>query len=202
MSEKGGSPDLYVKPATGVGSEELLQKGVAGPTDWSPDGKYVLYRTPAYDIWAIPMSGDRKPFPVLAEKFSENAAKFSPDGRWILYVSNETGRNEVYVQAFPPSGAKWQVSVNGSERAIWPRNGKEIIFASADGKIMAVDVKLGATFEAGIPHELFQIPGGGFVGNRFASSADGQRFLIPLSPQSGDRPNLTTILNWTADIKK
>ena len=102
--------DLYVKAATGTGAEEMVQKGAAGPTDWSPDGKFLLYRNNTWDIWALPMTGERKPFVVLGEKFNENRAKFSPDGHWILYSSNETGREEIYVQAFPPSGGKWQIS--------------------------------------------------------------------------------------------
>jgi len=105
------------------------------------------------------------------------------------------------VQPFPPSGGKWQVSVDGGEFVYWRRDGKEIIFGTIDGTIMAVDVKLGATFEAGVPRQLFKIPGA-LAGVRFAITADAQRFLVPLIPQAADRPTLTAVLNWTAEIKK
>ena len=206
VSNRAGSLDLYVKSADGVGAEQLLAKRADGVSDWSADGKVVLYAiTPpngtGFDIWALPMTGDKKPYPVLNSSFTEMRAKFSPDSRWMAYTSNESGRNEIYVQPFPPSGGKWQVSVDGGEYAYWRRDGKEIIFGTLDGKIMAADVKLGATFDPGVPRQLFQLPGR-LAGERFAITADAQRFLVPLVPQAQDRPMLTTVLNWTADIKK
>jgi hypothetical protein len=127
--------------------------------------------------------------------------RFSPDGHWMLYTSNETGRQETYVQTFPPSGGKWQVSVQGGNFGYWKNDGKEIIFDSSDGKMMAADVKLGTTFEAAVPRTLFEVPGT-IVGGQFALTADAQRFLLPLAPPTTERPSLTTVLNWTADIKK
>ena len=107
VSSRSGKNDLYIKAASGLGAEERIQEGMGGVSDWSPDGKFLL---PAkslagnWDIWVLPMTGDRKPYPLLNQKFFEYRGKFSPDGHWILYTSNETGRNEIYVQAFPPSG--------------------------------------------------------------------------------------------------
>jgi dipeptidyl aminopeptidase/acylaminoacyl peptidase len=200
---------IYVKPATGVGAEELIQN-VSGATNvgvasWSPDGNVLLYNVltgeAGWDAWALPVTGDRKPYPVLNQKFDEFRTRFSPDGHWIVYTSSETNRNEIYVQTFPVSGGKWQVSVNGGSEALWRGDGKEIFFNSLDGKMMAVDVKLGSTFEAGVPHELFQIPGT-IAGTRFVVASDGQRFLLPLTAKGTERPRLTAVLNWISDIKK
>lgn len=208
-SNRGGTYGLYVKPATGVGEEQLLQK-VPGANDlaaanWSPDGGLLLYSPltadSEWDIWALPLNGDRKPYPILNQKYTEFRPRFSPDGRWMLYTSNETGRNEIYVQAFPPSGGKWQVSVNGANTGHWRSDGKEIVFEALDRKIMGVDVKLGATFEAGIPHPLFEVPTA-IVGSRLAMTADGQRFLVPLPSKSDESAALRVVLNWPADIKK
>lgn len=208
-SNRAGSWGVYVKSASGVGAEQLLQKvqtaGTLGVADWSPDAKTILYNALAadsgYDTWALPLAGDRKPIAILSQKFNEYRTRLSPDGKWLLYTSNETGRDEIYVRAFPPSGGKWQVSVDGGNFAYWRRDGKEIVFDSIDRKIMAVDVKLGEIFEAGVPRPLFSIPGG-IVGLRFAMTADAQRFLVPLAPQSGERPSIRTVLNWSAGLKK
>jgi eukaryotic-like serine/threonine-protein kinase len=151
-------------------------------------------------MWALPMTGEGKAFPILTEKFQENRAKFSPDGRWIVYTSTETGRLENYVQPFPPSGEKWRLSVDGGGHSYWRRDGKEIIFGSPGRRIMAVDVKAGTTFEAGVPRELFKVPGMN-IGDRFAVTPDAHRFLFPLA-QTADRPTLTVVLNWDADLRR
>jgi dipeptidyl aminopeptidase/acylaminoacyl peptidase len=200
VSDKAGTRNLYAKSTSGIGNEELLLKESDGATDWSPDGNTILYRPLGiFDIWALPLTGDRKPFVVLNQPYMENAAKFSPDGRWFLYISNENGRNEAYVQSFPPTGSKFQISTNGALRANWPAKAKEIIVLTPDMKMMTVDVKLGPKLEVGLPRELFQVTGS-IVGNRIAVSPDAQRFLIPLSAESSDH-NLTAIINWSADSK-
>lgn len=208
-STRGGTNGLYVKPATGVGAEQLLQK-VPGVSDlaaanWSPDGRHLFYNIltadGGWDGWVLPLAGDRKPYPILNQKYNEMRSRFSPDGRWMLYTTDETGRFEIYVQAFPPSGGKWQVSINGGNVGYWRNDGKEIVFEGLDRKIMAVDVKLGATFEAGIPHPLFEVPTA-IVGGRLAMTADAQRFLVPLPSRSDESAALRVVLNWPADIKK
>ena len=202
VSNRSGSNDLYIKAANGVGDETLLLKKADGVSDWSADAKAVLYAvlSPFFQVWALPMTSDKKPFPLVNQKFQSIRAKFSPDGRWFAYASSESGRNEIYVQTFPPTGGKSQLSVNGGEYVYWRRDGKELIFGTADRKIMAVDVKLGTSFEPGVPRQLFEIPQT-MAGVRFAISSDAQRFLIPLFSET-NRPTLTTVLNWTADIKK
>jgi hypothetical protein len=157
------------------------------------------------NIWALPMTGEnRKARPVTHDKFVHQGARLSPNGRWIFYTSDESGRAEIYVQAFPISAGVHPISIDGVSGSVgeWGQDGKEIVFQAADGKMMAVDVKLDTnSIDAGIPKPLFQVPGP-ITGSRFTMSADGQEFIIPQSPDSSDRPSLTTVLNWAADLKK
>ncbi len=138
--------DLYLKSATGAGSEELVlatsqNKSV---TDWSVDGGFLLYRsvdpTTGHDLWALPLDGDKKPFPVVRTNSNEPYGQFSPDGKWIAYQSNESGRDEVYVQPFPGPGAKVRISTNGGAQMRWRRDGKELFYIALDGRLMAVPI--------------------------------------------------------------
>jgi len=150
--------------------------------------------------WAKSLAGDGPPT-LLSEDDKINGARFSPDHHWFLYTSFETGRAEINVQTFPPSGQKWRVSVGGGESGFWKNDGKEIVFQALDGKMMAVEVNPGQTFTAGVPRELFQIPGK-IAGGRFAVTPDAQRFLIPIEQQPADRATLTTVINWRAGINR
>ena len=124
-------------------------------------------------------------------------------GKWIAYTSNESGDYEIYVRSFPDTGGKWQVSSKGGTEPRWRRNGKELFYVSADRKLMAVDVKTGATFEAGTPHALFDLHSGweAFTSN-YAVTKDGQRFLLPISVEVGNTAPLAVVLNWTALLKR
>jgi len=207
-SNRNGSWGIYVKPADGSAPEELIHKAEGSPVyldSWSPE--YLIYETVTpstnRDVWALPMTGDRKAFPVVNDKFVQQGARLSPDGHWLFYSSNESGRFEIYAQAFPKPGGIVQVSIDGVSGSVgnWRQDGREIIFQALDGKMMAVDVKLGATIEVGIPKALFPLQNL-VSGSRFAMSGDGQEFIIPMAPQSGNRPSMTTVLNWAAGIKK
>src|SRR5262249_16385931 len=131
------------------------------PTDWSSDGRYILYtalgpRT-GNDIWVLPLEGDRKPFPVVQTEFSENLAQFSPDVHWIAYQSTDSGASQVYAQGFPKPGRRIQVSARGGSRPGWSRDGKELYYVAPGRKLMVVEVRASAgAFEAGQPRELFQ----------------------------------------------
>jgi eukaryotic-like serine/threonine-protein kinase len=131
---------------SGVGQDELLLQSDApiSPGSWSADGKFLLYHRydpkSDVDVWVLPLEGDRKPFPFLQTPFRENEGRFSPDGRWIAYRSNESGRPEVYVQTFPAGGGKWQVSTSGGLLPQWRGDGREVFYTSTDRKLMAVDV--------------------------------------------------------------
>src|SRR5437867_85473 len=176
---------LYRMLSDGDGSEDrVLNDDIAKwPVSWSPDGRYVLYVTNSMrtgnDIWALPLFGDRKPFPVFQTASQENWASFSPDGQWIAFNSTESGRTEVYVTSFPMPGRKWKISANGGFQSRWRRDGQEIFYISASGNLTAVTLqRQGSDFEVGAPESLFEIhfPYANFRAYDVAS--DGKRFLV------------------------
>lgn len=212
-SNRDGQMDIYEKLSTGVGNDQELLKQPAEPkfvNDWSNDGRFIVYHSLSgktrADLWVLPLFGDRKPFPFLQTQYGEREARFSPNGRWIAYTSDETGPRELFVQSFPAGGGKWQISQGGSGPPEWRADGKELFYVNGD-KLMAVDVKTdGDVFEAGTPKSLFEIrgpalPGAGGV-PAFEASNDGKRFLIAVSVQEHTFTPITVVLNWTADLKK
>jgi Tol biopolymer transport system component len=216
-SLRGGKGfNLYVKSANGTGQEDLLvpmgtPNGWA--SDWSRDGRNLLYQRPGektgQDLWIAPQSAggakeQEKPYAYLQGPFDETEGKFSPDGRWVAYVSNESGRPEVYVQSFPISGARFQISSGGGTQAQWRKDGQELFYLAADQTLMAMPVKLGQTFEPGPLKPLFSVPlvlslG---VGRSYAVSGDGQRFLVTSAEGGSDSPPMTMVLNWQSGLKK
>jgi hypothetical protein len=137
----------------------------------------------------------------LRTEFNETQAKLSPNGQWLAYVSDETKRNEVYVQTFPAPGGKWQVSINGGSVPVWSRDGKELFFIGLDRKLMAVEIKGGANFDRRVPKPLFETQLVFGINPEFDVSRDG-RFLMPaLTEQTGTVP-ITVVLHWTAALKK
>src|SRR5205823_12416146 len=198
------------KPSSGTGMDDLLLESDQNkaPADWSPDGRFLLFRSidpqTGFDLWVLPVSGDKKSFPFLKTPFEERNGQFSPDGNWIAYQSNESGRFEIYVQPFPGPGGKFQISSNGGLQPRWNKNGKEIFYVSLDSKMMAVPVKVspdGQSLETGTPAALFpvRIAGGPVPGinkQQYAVSSDGQRFLVNLAADEGAASPITLILNW------
>jgi serine/threonine protein kinase/dipeptidyl aminopeptidase/acylaminoacyl peptidase len=210
-STRGGTRGLYKKLSSGAGAEETLFKAsdLRSPRDWSSDGKFILFERSdpktGSDLWVLPLFGDHKPIPFLQSEFQELDGRFSPNGRWIAYDSNESGKREVYVQPFPASAGKWQISTNGGSDPIWRPDGKELFYLATDGKIMAEPVKSDATFEPGIPKALFQTMFIGFVrggSEHYRVTADGQRILVNMPFAGGTPPPITVVLNWTAGLKK
>jgi Tol biopolymer transport system component len=206
-SDRGGLFDLYQKAVKGSGEEKLLlhtdsPKSAGG---WSPDGKYIVYgsRKQSTDLWALPMFGDKKPIAIAVTPFNEQNPVLSPDGRYVAYLSNESGRDEIYVQTFPEPGGKWQVSNGGGSDPSWRGDGKELYYRSPDQKLMAVEIRAGADFQAGVPKELFPIRiRVGNPRNKYAPSPDGQRFIIA-APLGREAMSPTTIvLNWPAGMGK
>jgi Tol biopolymer transport system component len=205
-SNRKGSFDLYIKAASGAGQEEpLIKMGTptGWATDWSRDGRFILYQIPGaktgQDLWIAPQFGDRKPFPYLQTQFNEQAGAFSPDGRWIAYVSDESCRNEIYVQAFPLSGEKHEISSGGGSEPYWRKDGTELFYLAADRNLMAIPVKLGTTITPGTPKALFPVPLSEQQ-HSYAVTGDGQRFLV--SRLAGEMPPITVVLNWEAGLKK
>jgi serine/threonine protein kinase len=220
-SSRNGPFDLYVKSASGTGPENLLIKmgtPAGWPEDWSQDGRYLLYQIPGattgQDLWvaAQPSEGagaseDRKPFPYLQAAFDEKHGRFYPNGRWVAYTSNESGRDEVYVQSFPLSGAKFQISANGGREPQWRKDGTELFYIAEDRALMAVPVKIAESaaepFQVGAPKRLFPVPfvDTFIVGLSYEVSRDGERFLMPASPSGAAAPPLTVVLNWQTQLK-
>jgi Tol biopolymer transport system component len=208
-STAGGGQNMYSKLSSGAGSEDDVSKSatVKRPTDWSRD--FILYEDDdpkrQADLWVLPLVGDRKPMPFLQTPFSEQQGRFSPDGKWIAYVSNESGTPEVYVQSFPSSGGKWLVSTGGGVTPRWRRDGKELFYLAPDRKIMSLDVRTGGTtFEYGSAKALFEAPVDAVsttATNRYDVSADGQRFLVNASVENATSTPITIVVNWLADVK-
>jgi eukaryotic-like serine/threonine-protein kinase len=198
---------LYMKNADGSGSaQNILDFGSPqqGPWDWSRDGKYVLVRKER-ELWYMTMP-DRQTRPLLQSQSLTRNAQFSPDGKFVAYSSSETGNWEVYVSPFPGFGSKWQVSRGGGEEPRWRRDGKELFYLAQDGKLMAVDVKTGAGFEAGPPNTLFQThPRQPISAMDFFSydvTADGQKFLVNTKVDTSNSAPLSVILNWSSEMEK
>jgi Tol biopolymer transport system component len=206
-STRNGNTDLFVKAADGSGQVVYL---VALPllefvTDWSKDGKHLLYdrqdsETHA-DIWYLTQKADGDGFdaaPFLATKFSERSAKLSPDGRHVAYVSNESGENQVYVRPFPEGGSKWQISHTVGTQPRWRRDGRELFFIEGS-TLIAVPVSLTSSFSAGTPTKLFQSPGlGEGAVPQYDVSADGQRFVTRESV--GGIPTIHVVENWFTEF--
>jgi eukaryotic-like serine/threonine-protein kinase len=204
-SNRGGVWDLYQKASSGAGEDLLLKSSDSKIlTDWSFDGRHILYVTPqpktGYDLWALLLEGDRKPLPVVQTEFNEVNGQFSPDGRWIAYASDESTPAQIYVQGFLNSRGKFQISTNGGNRPRWRRDGAELFYLSPDRKMMAVEVKSTATsFEAARPRELFQtrVASAPFVAPTYDVTADGQRFLINTAlDEAKGPPPITVVMNW------
>jgi eukaryotic-like serine/threonine-protein kinase len=205
-----GIYDLYQKLSTGIATEELLWKSDQDkiPTDWSPDGRFILFNsndpTMKIDMWYLPLFGDRKPQVFVRTPFNEGNGRFSPDGRWVAYTSDESGTRQVYIQPFPPSGQKIQISVNGGDQVQWRHDGKELFFIDAMSRnLMAVQITGGSTITAGSPKVLFEVPTSAFS---YDVTADGQRFLFTVpktdSSTNPDSTPITVVLNWTATLGK
>lgn len=206
---RDGSGNIYRKDASG-GSEELLAKGAKAMLDWSRDGRYLLYqeRNPktGWDLMALPLDGpagaQRNPLPFLQTAFEEENGVFSPDGKWVAYDSDESGQPEVYIQAFPSSGGKWQVSTGGGVNPRWRADGKELFYrADALGNVMAAGIHASpGRVDIDAPHLLFVWNGP----PTFDVSSDGQRFLMlaPPGANTGIVKPLTVVSNWQAGLRK
>jgi serine/threonine protein kinase/Tol biopolymer transport system component len=205
---------LYQKISSGAGNDELLLKTdySAYPDDWfsGKAGELLLYEIDSsntkFDLWVLPLTGERKPYPFLQTQFNETHAQFSPDGRFVTYVSDDSGRAEVYVQSFPASGGKWQISTGGGDQPQWRRDGRELFYMAPDKKLMAVPIVPGDSFAPGSPIALFatHVPAGSLTGNRnhYLVALDGKRFLVNDLLDEGNTQPITIVLNWAAALKR
>ena len=179
------------------------------PTSWSSDGKYIAYEALAnghLEVWVMPMFGDRKPYVFLQGKYNTRFPVFSPDGKWMVYVSNESGTDQVYVAPFPGPGGKWQISTGGGSRPSWRRDGREIIYLAADDKLMSTEVSAkGGNFEVGAVRTLFMTKPQRFVtffAALYSMNRDAQRFLLNTAATQSAATPVTLVMHWTADLKK
>jgi len=206
-SDAKGTQSLYAKNASGTGTERELWscEERLSASDWSRDGRFIavnrLSKKNSWDIWIFPTDGKTKPFEFVKGRFIEVFPVFSPDGRYVAYMSTETNRAEIYVQQFPGPGGKWQVSADGGTEPHWSGDGRTLYFRSPDSKLMAAPVRTVPAFSAGVPRALFPIQvQAGARRNGMLVSSDGQKFLF-LSPlgREGIAP-MTVILHWPAAL--
>jgi len=206
------SGDIYTRRLGSAEPAELLVKSslVKHPNDWSADGKYLIYdehtATARQDLWIVPMERAHTPIPFLATPADETSAAFSPNGKWIAYSSDESGRRDVYVRGFAPDRnpaaavGQWTISGNGGDKPRWSRDGKELFYIASDGKMMTVPITGGPTFEPGVPMPLFDTHVTGFM--PYDVAPDG-RFLINTMPADAtSRSSITVVVNWFASLEK
>ncbi len=179
--------------------------------DWSRDGRAILFTRidPSgktdRDLWILPLQGDRTPRALVEAPLNQDYARFSPSGRLVSYVADDSGRNKVYVMPYPDSGDRWEISPNGGFQPVWRGDGRELFYVAPDNTIMAVDVREGSTqIEFGMPRPLFQAAIAVLPARQpswtWDVAPDGQRFLIIVSRD--DPAPLTLVMNWRADLRK
>jgi serine/threonine protein kinase len=198
----GAVNDLYVTTAGQAGAAQPLLESAENKNmgDWSPDGRYITYAsqtpTTARDIWALPVDGDRTPILVVRTPAEESSPMFSPDGRWIAYQSNETGRAEIFVRPFLREGSAVQVSTGGGTNPHWTKGGREVVYRGLDGQVITVTVAIDErdAVRAGPPVPLFPLsPNAGVAPAR----GDGQRFLVRLPVDQSPASPITILMNWS-----
>jgi Tol biopolymer transport system component len=208
-SNREGSLNLYQKPASGAENEELLFKSSENkfPDSWSADGRFFLYSIQDAkqkgSLWVLPFS-------FLQTEFNEERGRLSPDGHWIAYASDESGRYEIYVRPFSPdsrgttsgTGGKWLISTEGGIDPRWRGDGRELYYLAPDGRLMAVEVSASPSFQVGVPKILFQTPLSSGSLSQWDVTADGKHFLFPAPTAQSAQAPFTVVLNWEAALKK
>ena len=199
---------IYRKPADGSGPEQILlqTKNDASPEDVSPEGGYLVYTIQTdqkkIEIWVLPLKGEAKPFALLQDAPSQMNARFSPDGRWIAYQSNEMGKNEVYVTSFPKPSGKFQISISGGAQPVWSHDGKELYYLDNAQNLMAVAVRFTATgLEASVPVQLFQTNLRTSIEHSGYDISADRRFIVNIPTEESSIP-LTLVQNWATALKK
>jgi eukaryotic-like serine/threonine-protein kinase len=205
---KQGVSEVHVKAVNGSGQEDVVFRGErpATPLAWSPDGRYLAVElhqrsgvTTGEDIWMVPLSGGEKPFAFLASEFTEVGASFSPDGKWVIFNSDESGRAEIYVVPFPGPGGKYQISTGGAQGGGFFKGGQEIIYGTPENDGFSVEIKAGPLgLEIGTPKKLFKAPSV----LALAITPDGERFLLADLPQASGATRVALVTNWTTGLER
>jgi Tol biopolymer transport system component len=208
--EKSQGFDLVTIRSDGSGDEKQLYRSETRvePMDWSRDGRYLLIdrgNIGSQDVWVVPLADAGKAFPLVQTSFNERGGQFSPDGRWVAYHAQPTGRNEVFVTPFPGGGARFQISANGGTQARWSPDGSEIYFVAPDENLMVATVDgSGARFVVKDVRPLFRVNlfrGPRFGLHSYAVAPSGKRFLINDAGEAGT-PRVALVTNWTAELPK
>jgi Tol biopolymer transport system component len=208
-SNRFGPFNLFRKPSTG-GREELIFKSPmpSFPMHWSSNGRVFIYQakdpTTSLDLWALSL-GDGSRTRLVQSPFNDADGSLSPDMRWLLYMSEESGQPEVYVQRFPTAARKWRLSSNGGVQPSWRHDGREVVFLTLDGTMMAASIEEKNTLlEISRPKRLFQMAiDAGRVAHQYRMTTDGQRFVVavPVEP-TGTAPPITVVVNWLSGLKQ
>jgi Tol biopolymer transport system component/predicted Ser/Thr protein kinase len=202
--------DLYVRPAAGGGEDEVFLKTPRGktPTDWSPDGAFVVYHArderTLHDIWAAPISHPDQSRPLVQTEFDEVQGQISPSGRWLAYTSNLSSRFEVYVQPLQADGRKWQVSTGGGSDPKWRADEKEMFYIGGDGRMMSVSLRDATAFDPGVPRPLFPLRAIAVVApylSEYDVQGDGGRFLVRVLTEELQTHPLNVLVHWSVPAR-
>jgi Tol biopolymer transport system component len=205
-NDRNGPETIFVKPSNGTGGEQILYQSPSlfkQPQSWSPDGKYVVFTdlspTTNQDLWVMPMGGgDAKPFVYAQSPANENLGQISPDGHWMAYVSDETGRAEAYVQAFPTPGRKFRLTTAGTAGVWWRKDSKQLLMLNSDSTaLLQVDVQPGQEFSATPPKVIGHLPKGL---QSVDVSPDPQRLLGLMVEGGNVNMSVTLVQNWASAL--
>ena len=208
-STGAGSWDLWWKPTVSSGEAELLleRKGIQFPGSWSPDGSILAFyeRQPetALDLYTLAVDGDRVPSELLVTPANEHSPMFSPDGQWLVYVSDETGQEEIYLQPYPGTGQRETVSTNGGREATWSADGRELYYRRGN-QVLAVSIRTEPTVELGEPRVMFQAsyvsePGGGIS---YSPAGDGESFIMVRQGDDVAPRQIHVVFNWFNELER
>jgi Tol biopolymer transport system component len=200
MAENGSTPNIYRKAWDGSGTEDKLTTGlnVSALTSIRKDGKALAFDQNG-DVWVLPLEGEQKPVPFLHSGAIESGGVFSPDGRWLAYCSNESGRSEIYVVPYPKKDGKWQVSADGGIAPLWNRNGKELFYINGT-KAMVAEIKESSSFDFSVPSPLFDIPPNAIIED---IAPDGRKFLAAIArTEALTQSKLVVVLEWFKELKQ
>ena len=214
-SVQGNRADIMVKAVDGGLVERLTMRATAAYVQsWTPDGSALAFTDSnpetGGDIWVLPFTGDRKPVPILTSRFSENHPEFSPNGRWLAYTSDESGRAEVFVRPYPGPGGGQPISTGGGHSPVWSRDGRELFFMTLPGpggvmKMMVVSVTAGSTFTAGTPRPLFEGRyNSNSINRQYDLSQDAKQFLMvrQMDPPAVKPTHMILVQNWFEELKR